>query len=115
MSDIEQIEYLEWLRDEVPDEYNLDKIGNDKMYEELVGKNNGKYSKNNCKANNGNNEKENIIKLIYHLNNNTNLGIKIIKKLKEEFGIIFNKAISREGNRKSHYDFIIIDNNGKKY
>ena len=115
MSDIEQIEYLEWIREEDPDEYNLDKVAHDKMYKEILKKVNKKPTKKNCRANNGKNEKENITKLIFHLNNNTELGIKIIKKLKEEFGIIFNKAISREGNRKSHYDFIIIDNNGKKY
>lgn len=39
MSVVEQIEYLEWLKHEVPNEYNLDKVGHDKMYEELLGKN----------------------------------------------------------------------------
>lgn len=110
MSDNEKIEYLEWLREKNPYEYNLDKAGHDKMYETLL-----KKGKKNDRANNGKNEKENITKLIFHLNNNTNLGIKIVKKLKEEFGIVFKKAISREGNRKSHYDFIIIDINDKKY
>lgn len=115
MSDIEQVEYLEWLREEDLDEYNLDKVGHDKMYKELLKKVNKKPTKKNCRANNGKNEKENITKLISHLNNNTELGIKMIKNLKEEFGIVFKKAISRKGNRKSHYDFIIIDINGKEY
>jgi hypothetical protein len=35
---VEQIEYLEWLREEDPDEYNLDKVGHDKMYEALLEK-----------------------------------------------------------------------------
>lgn len=38
MSDIEQLEYLEWLIEEDPNEYNLDKVGYDKMYEEFLEK-----------------------------------------------------------------------------
>lgn len=38
MSFVEQLEYLEYLQDTDPDEYNLDKAGHDKMFEELLKK-----------------------------------------------------------------------------
>lgn len=38
MSCFEQKEYLEWLRENDPDEYNLDKVGHDNMYEKLLKK-----------------------------------------------------------------------------
>ena len=74
--------------------------------------------KNKCtkRSNNGKTEEYNIIQLVNHLNNSTDLGKKLISSLYENMNITFKTAECRpKSNRKSHYDFIIIDNNGRKY
>jgi len=120
MSLEEQKEYLEYMKDYMP----LDYKGHEQMYEDLIiqineieinKKSNGKNETQISKKNNGKNEIQNIELIINHLNQKTNLGKKLIKKLQDELDIIFKKAINREGNRKSHYDFIIVDTNDKEY
>jgi hypothetical protein len=70
------------------------------------------YKEHFKKSKNGINESINIQLLIDHLNNLSPIGLSIINKLKENLDIIFKKAIIRKmGNRKCHYDFIIVDNN----
>ena len=104
MSLDEQIEYFDYLKFYDPSSY-------DKKYHNEL-----KKKSTNCRANNGYNESNNIKTLIKHLNNKTDIGILIINRLKEKLDISFKKAIDRKGcNRKTHYDFIIIDQYNVEY
>ena len=68
------------------------------------------------RSNNGKTEEYNIKQIINHLNNSTDLGKKLISSLYNNMNITFKIAECRPtSNRQSHYDFIIIDNNDKKY
>jgi len=98
------IEHLEYLKDYYPCEYK----GHEKWHKSL------KNTKN--RENNGKNEEDDINTIIKHLNERSELGLKMIKSLEKDLSIIFQKAIKRNGcNRKTHYDFIIIDQYNKEH
>lgn len=83
-------------------------------------KNNRKELHTNCKpknrkSKNSENEEKNITKLIEHLNNRSKIGQILINCLQSDLNIIFDKAEKRNNSRKSHYDFVIYDNNGTRY
>ena len=79
----------------------------------LVSQKNTLKVNNLVKSNNGINEENNIKIILESLNNNTDLGVKLISSLRDNMKIEFKKAYHRKkSNRKSHYDFIIEDNNG---
>lgn len=67
MNDIEQLEYLEYLKNEDPDEYNLCKTEHDKMYEELLKKTKNylKLTKNQIKIDKVFNPNENGVSKWY--------------------------------------------------
>lgn len=110
MSDIENLEYMEYLKEHDHDLY----LDHGNYHEELI-KSVHCY-KPTCRKNNGANEKTDILNILYHLNKRTPFGQKMIQSLEQKFNIIFNKAIEKPGpDRKSHYDFIVIDDKGKKY
>lgn len=106
MSYGEQLEYLEYLFENDTLQYR----GHESYHEELKSK--VKISREK----NGYNETKNIQSLIDHLNNKTLLGKSIINKLKTKLCIDFKEAVIRKSsNRKTHYDFTIIDTNDVEY
>lgn len=107
MSEVEQLEYLDYLFKNHKDEYK----GHEKYHKNLKNS----LSKTSRK-NNGKTEVQNIKDIVYHLNNYTLLGKKLIEYLKEQCSIDFKQAEVRNGsNRKTHYDFIIVDKKGNEY
>jgi len=100
MSDLEQFEYSNYLFKYEKSEY--DEQHHNELKNKIVI----------SRENNGYNESMNIKNLINHLNKLTILGAKIVDRLKTILHIDFKYAIIRKGcNRKTHYDFIIIDIN----
>ena len=107
MSSIEQLEYLDYLSKEDKKEYK-----GLETYHKNLRRNIGE----NMRENNGKNERVNIKDIMNHLNTSTPLGIKLILSLEKDMNIEFKKAYERNGNnRHTHYDFVIIDKNGKEY
>jgi hypothetical protein len=103
MSDKEQLEYMEYLLEYYNEEYK----GHESYHKSLT---------KNSRKNNGKNEVENIKDIVKHLNQSTVLGKELIKDLKNRCCLNFKRAEIRNGsNRKTHYDFILVDTDGKEY
>lgn len=107
MSEVEQLEYLDYLFKNHKDEYK----GHEQLHKNIK-----KSLSKTSRKNNGKTEVQNIKNIVYHLNNYTLLGKKFIEYLKEQCSIDFKQAEVRNGsNRKTHYDFIIVDKKGNEY
>ena len=65
---------------------------------------------------NGYNETINVKTIINDINSKTKFGLKLIEKLNCKHNIQIEKVIDRyTNNRKTHYDFIIVDKNEKSW
>lgn len=107
MSKAELLEYLDYLFRNHKDEYK----GHEHWHKNIK-----KSLSKTSRKNNGKNEVQQVKDIVYHLNNYTLLGKKLIEYLKEQCSIDFKQADVRNGsNRKTHYDFIIVDKKGNEY
>lgn len=68
-----------------------------------------------ARANNGKNENLDLDTLAYHFNEATPLGRQLKTKLFNKTGVVFNLFVCRSGNRSSHFDFIVLDENDVSY
>ena len=100
----------------ISDKYNINTYELKELWERNETNRTIVQEKSSKRSSNGKTEVYNIKNILKHLNNNTDIGKKLIISLQETMNITFKKAECRtKSNRKSHFDFIIIDINDKKY
>lgn len=68
-----------------------------------------------CKSNNGINEKKFLLELVKHINEKTNIGMKIRNQFHQQNKFLINTAKISGGSMSDHYDICFNCSNNKDY